>query len=122
MKLWQDETVVTALKGILEDYPYLEYDEDETKLPFKDASADPRIIDPRADRLKIKIKDSKKKSEKVGYEIACKLSKVTGRNFMCPNSLTKGKYLNIIERVKTQESRDSEVAPTQKGSQHRSPK
>ena len=32
MKLWQDKTVVTALKGVLEDYPYLEYDEAKSKI------------------------------------------------------------------------------------------
>ena len=31
MKLWQDKTLVTALKGVLEDYPYLEYDEAKSK-------------------------------------------------------------------------------------------
>ena len=32
MKLWQDKTLVTALKGVLEDYPYLEYDEAKSKI------------------------------------------------------------------------------------------
>ena len=32
MKLWQDKTVVTALKGVLEDYPYLEYDAAKSKI------------------------------------------------------------------------------------------
>ena len=32
MKLWQDKTLVNALKGVLEDYPYLEYDEAKSKI------------------------------------------------------------------------------------------
>ena len=32
MKLWQDKTLVTAIKGVLEDYPYLEYDEAKSKI------------------------------------------------------------------------------------------
>ena len=39
MKLWQDKTVVTALKGVLEDYPYLEYDETKSK-SFSTGTAD----------------------------------------------------------------------------------
>ena len=32
MKLWQDKTLVNALKGVLEDYPYLEYDAAKSKI------------------------------------------------------------------------------------------
>ena len=32
MKLWQDKTLVTAIKGVLEDYPHLEYDEAKSKI------------------------------------------------------------------------------------------
>ena len=72
MKLWQDQTVVTALKGILEAYPDLKYDEDETKHPSTDG----------ADMLKVKITDSRKIKASVANQIAVELSKATGRKFM----------------------------------------
>ena len=106
MKLWQDKTVVTALKGILEAYPYLEYDEDETKRP---------LTYDKEGSLKVKITDSSKKSTSIGNKIASELSKNTGRKFICPtNYLSQSKYLTIKELPKKTDSRDSKVAPTQK--------
>ena len=106
MKLWQDQIVVDALKSILEAYPYLEYDEAETKRPS--------IYN--KDMLKIKIKDSRKISASVGNKIASDLSKATGRKFIGTTPETR-KYIYIGEISKKQYSRDSEIDPTQKGAQ-----
>ena len=90
MKLWQDKTVVDTLQRVLEDYPYLEYDEAETKLPLKDA---------RADMLKIKITDSSEKSASAGKEIASALRKATGRKFeyIPSDRRFKKKHIRIVE-------------------------
>ena len=98
MKLWQDKSVVGALQQVLEDYPYLEYDEAETKLPLKDARAD-MPIDKRADMLKIKITDSSEKSASAGKEIASELSKATGRKFeyIPSDRRFKKKHIRIME-------------------------
>ena len=99
MKLWQDKSVVGALQQVLEDYPYLEYDEAETKLPLKDARADMPIKDKRADMLKIKITDSSEKSASAGKEIASELSKATGRKFeyIPSDRRFKKKHIRIVE-------------------------
>ena len=60
MKLWQDKTVVDTLQRVLEDYPYLEYNEAESKRPLTDA---------RADALKIKIKNSSVQTGSIGNKM-----------------------------------------------------
>ena len=93
MKLWQDKTVITALIRILEDYPYLEYDEAETKHPTTTDT----------DRLRIKVTDSRDIGHSVGSNIASELSRATGRKFTHPNPLnnpnpqSQRKYLTIME-------------------------
>ena len=97
MKLWQDQTVVKALQRILEGYPYLEYDEAETKLPFTDARVD--MLNERVDMLKIKITDLDKESADVGYEIASELREATDRKleYLPSNSRLKKKHIRIVE-------------------------
>ncbi len=109
-KLWQDQTIVSALQHILEDFPNLEYDEAETKRPTTDKDAD---------TLKIKVTDSRDIGSSVGSKIASELSKATGGNFTHPNPLnnpnprSKRKYITIMEIPR----RDRDGTPTQKGSQ-----
>jgi hypothetical protein len=90
MKLWQDKTVVDTLQRVLEDYPYLEYNEAESKRPLTDA---------RAEALKIKITDSSEKSASAGREIASELRKATGRQFeyIPSDSRFKKKHIRIAE-------------------------
>ena len=100
MKLWQDQTIVDALQCILEGYPYLEYDEAETKRPLTDERADVLIkIDERVDMLKIKITDLDKESADVGYEIASELTEATDRKleYIPSNSRFKKKHIRIVE-------------------------
>ena len=95
-----------ALKNILNAYPYLEYDEAETKRSTIDS-------------LKIKVTDSRDIGVSVGSQIASELSKATGRNFTHPNPLnnpdprSKRKYLTIMEIPRS----DRDGTPIQKGSQ-----
>ena len=100
-KLWQDQAIVDALQRILEGYPYLEYDEAETKRPLTtDERVDMRIkIDKRVDMLKIKITDLDKESADVGYEIASELREATDRTleYIPSNSRLKKKHIRIVE-------------------------
>ena len=86
MKLLEDEVVVEALTNILEAYPNLEYDENASRLTYKDE-----------DMLKVKIKDLSTKVGSVGGKIASELSKATGRKFICPNPERKNEYYIIME-------------------------
>ena len=86
MKLLEDEIVVEALTNILEAYPNLEYDENASRLTYKDE-----------DMLKVKIKDSSTKVGSVGGKIASELSKATGRKFICTNPERKNEYYIIME-------------------------
>ncbi len=109
MKLWQDQTIVNALQCILEDFPYLEYDEAETKRPSTHNDAD---------MLKIKITDSSVQIGSSGTKIAIELSKATGRKFQYISirrrfALSQTQYLTIMEMP----HRDREGTPKQKGSQ-----
>ena len=98
-KLWQDRSVVEALKNILKAYPYLEYDEAETKRPLTDERADMLKIDERADMLKIKITDLDQESADVGYEIASELRGATDRKleYIPSNSRFKKEHIRIVE-------------------------
>ena len=98
MRLWQDETVVNALKCILEkNYPYLEYDQEGSEI-----SAD--------NVLKIKVRDlSVERDHLVPVEICKLLERSVGRSFVAPtvgipphqSSATDWKYFNIKEIKRT---------------------
>ena len=102
MKLWQDQTVVDTLQRVLEDYPYLEYDEAESKRP---------LTNERADALKIKITDSREKSASAGREIASELRKATCRQFeyIPSDSRFKKKHIRIAELPRSAPEKGAET-------------
>lgn len=92
MQLWEDQKVVHALKHILKDYDYLEYDEAASK---------------RINALKVKVTrlDADRDISAAG-DICSALQKETGRRFFVPSVVTQGSqswitewtYFNVRER------------------------
>ena len=77
MKLWENEKVVEALKGILEDYDYLEYDD-----PFSRE---------RYDVFVVKVTDmSKDRKMSDANNICRKLEETTKRRFVVMGFLHEG--------------------------------
>ena len=71
MKLSEDKTVIDALKRILEDYDYLEYDE---------------VYSENRDLLKVKVTKNVDKDFTVTRQIVKKLEQCTGKDFYTPQS------------------------------------
>ena len=95
MKLWQDKTLVTAIKGVLEDYPYLEYDEAKSKI----------FTTGTTDVLSVKVTDLSAQEEAPDFsefEICERLEKATstwGRFAVHTVATPEGKYFNIEEYI-----------------------
>lgn len=94
MQLWEDQTIVHALKHALKSYDYLEYDEEASK---------------RINGLKVKVKRdqlSAKRDISVAGRICRVLEKETGRRFFVPSVVTHGgqnwntdwTYFNVREQ------------------------
>lgn len=95
MFLSEDQAVVDALKKILEDYEYLEYDEAYSR---------------NRDLLRVKVTDPKPDRDiSVAHRISRELGQVTGRYFLNPASVGSGPrnpetdwaYFNIREYKRT---------------------
>ena len=76
MRLWEDQEIVDALKHILEDYDYLEYDEEASR---------------RTNGLRVKVSrlDTDRDFSVTGH-ICRSLEQVTGRLFFVPGVVTHG--------------------------------
>ena len=117
MKLWQDKTLVTAIKGVLEDYPYLEYDEAKSKIfttgttdvlsvKVTDLSAQEEAPDfSELDFLEfvnkmIDLENQRSQRDASKFEICERLEKATstwGRFAVYTVATPEGKYFNIVE-------------------------
>ena len=117
MKLWQDKTLVTAIKGVLEDYPYLEYDEAKSKIfttgttdvlsvKVTDLSAQEEAPDfSELDFLEfvnkmIDLENQRSQRDASRFEICERLEKATstwGRFAVHTVATPEGKYFNIEE-------------------------
>ena len=76
MKLSEDKTVIDALKRILEDYDYLEYDETRPE---------------NWDSLRVKVtKYVDRDFEVITRQIVKKLEQCTGRDFILPQNVHTG--------------------------------
>ena len=88
MKLWQDKKVVNALKRILENYDYLEYDEASSQRSR--CSLRVKIIKPSSENISSTIESTIEKIRQT-------LNEETGRSF---NMIGKaGSTYSIRERV-----------------------
>ena len=120
MKLWQDQTLVTAIKGVLEDYSHLEYDEAKSKIfstgttdvlsvKVTDLSAQEEAPDfSELDFLEfvnkmIDLEIQQNQRDASIFEICERLEKATstwGRFDVHTVATPEGKYFNIVESNK----------------------
>jgi hypothetical protein len=83
MQLWENQTIVDALKHILKDYDYLEYDETASK---------------RVNALHVKVtRLNAKRNISVAGKICKVLEKATGRRFFVPSVVSHGSQNWITE-------------------------
>ena len=89
MKLWKDESIVSALKCILERYDYLEYDESGSEISGSDV-------------LKVRVKESHISTERdisVAGRICRALKKKTGKSFFAPSVVTNGSQYWVTDWI-----------------------
>lgn len=83
MKLYENEKVVKALEDILDNYPYLEYDEVDSKLRSNPKGAKQHRDEKDPDILYVKVVDNTASRDfGVISDIRNKLTEKTGINFL----------------------------------------